>query len=55
MHSSMRLARHVFSFESRGDVALNGKGGQHPVHCLLGPLDIPREARGLERWVLAHL
>jgi predicted ATPase/class 3 adenylate cyclase len=46
--TTYRLARHVFSFESRGDVAFKGKSGPHPVHCLLGPLDIPREARGLE-------
>src|SRR5205814_8189373 len=43
-----RLARHAFGFESMGEVALKGKSGQHAVHRLIGPLDAPREARGLE-------
>src|SRR5262249_15688293 len=43
-----RLSRHAFGFESMGEVALKGKSGQHPVHRLTGPLDAPREARGLE-------
>ena len=43
-----RLTRHAFGFESMGEVALKGKSGQHPVHRLIGPLDAPREARGLE-------
>ena len=46
--TTYRLARHAFGFESMGEVALKGKSGQHPVHRLIGPLDAPREARGLE-------
>src|SRR5262249_12625896 len=46
--TTSRLARHAFAFESRGEVAFKGKSGQHLVHCLIGPLDAPREARGLE-------
>jgi class 3 adenylate cyclase len=46
--TTYRLARHAFGFEFRGEVALKGKSGQHPVHHLVGPLDAPREARGLE-------
>jgi predicted ATPase/class 3 adenylate cyclase len=46
--ATYRLARHSFGFESMGEVVLKGKSGQHPVHRLIGPLDIPREARGLE-------
>ena len=46
--TTYRLARHAFGFEFRGEVALKGKSGQHPVHRLIGPLDSPREARGLE-------
>jgi len=46
--TTYRLARHAFAFESIGEVALKGKSGQHPVHRLIGPLDAPREARGLE-------
>jgi adenylate cyclase len=46
--TTYRLARHVFGFESVGEVALKGKSGRHPVHRLIGPLEAPREARGLE-------
>lgn len=46
--ATYRLARHVFAFEAMGEVALKGKSGQIPVHRLIGPLDAPREARGLE-------
>ena len=46
--TTYRLARHAFGFESMGEVALKGKSGQHPVHRLIGPLEAPREARGLE-------
>ena len=46
--TTYRLARHAFAFQSRGEVAFKGKSGRHPVHCLIGPLDAPREARGLE-------
>jgi len=43
-----RLTRHAFSYESLGDVALRGKMGSVLVHRLKGPLDTPREARGLD-------
>jgi len=46
--TTYRLARHAFGFESMGEVALKGKSGQHLVHRLIGPLEAPREARGLE-------
>ena len=46
--TTYRLARHAFGFESKGEVSLKGKSGQHPVHRLIGPLEAPREARGLE-------
>jgi predicted ATPase/class 3 adenylate cyclase len=46
--TTCRLARHAFGFESMGEVALKGKSGQHLVHRLIGPLEAPREARGLE-------
>src|SRR5262249_17181059 len=46
--ATYRLARHAFGFELLGEVALKGKSGQYPVHRLIGPLDAPREARGLE-------
>ncbi len=43
-----RLTRHAFSYESLGDVALRGKAGSVLVHRLVGPLEAPRTARGLE-------
>jgi predicted ATPase/class 3 adenylate cyclase len=43
-----RLTRHAFSCESLGDVALRGKAGSVLVHRLVGPLEAPRAARGLE-------
>ena len=43
-----RLTRHAFAYESLGDVALKGKMGSVLVHRLKGPLDTPREARGLD-------
>src|SRR5260221_6588536 len=46
--ATCRLARHAFGFESMGEVALKGKSGQHLVHRLVGRLEAPREARGLE-------
>jgi predicted ATPase/class 3 adenylate cyclase len=46
--TTYRLTRHAFAFESMGEVALRGKSGQHTVYRLTGPLDAPREARGLE-------
>ena len=46
--TTYRLARHGWEFESLGEVALKGKSGRHTVHRLIGPLDTPREARGLE-------
>jgi adenylate cyclase len=46
--ATCRLARHAFGFESMGEVALKGKSGQHLVHRLIGRLEAPREARGLE-------
>ena len=46
--TTYRLARHAFGFEPMGEFALKGKSGRHLVHRLIGPLDAPREARGLE-------
>lgn len=46
--TTYRLARHAFAFQSMGEVAFKGKSGLYPVHRLIGPLDAPREARGLE-------
>ena len=43
-----RLTRHAFAYESLGDVALRGKAGSVLVHRLVGPLEAPRAARGLE-------
>jgi len=43
-----RLTRHAFAYDPLGDIALRGKAGSLLVHRLLGPLDAPREARGLE-------
>lgn len=43
-----RLTRHAFAYDLIGDVALRGKIGSVLVHRLVGPLDAPRAARGLE-------
>jgi predicted ATPase/class 3 adenylate cyclase len=43
-----RLTRHMFSYESLGEVPLKGKTGSVLVHRLKGPLDTPRTARGLD-------
>jgi len=43
-----RLSRHAFSYDSLGDLSFRGKVGSVLVHRLLGPLDAPRAARGLE-------
>ncbi len=43
-----RLTRHAFAYESLGALTLRGKVGNVLVHRLLGPLDEPRAARGLE-------
>jgi len=43
-----RLTRHAFAHESLGDVTLRGKAGSVLVHRLVGPLEAPRAARGLE-------
>src|SRR5689334_2292310 len=43
-----RLTRHAFSYESLGDTALKGKAGSVLIHRLKGPLEVPREARGLD-------
>ncbi len=43
-----RLTRHAFAYDSLGALALRGKVGAVLVHRLLGPLDEPRPARGLE-------
>ena len=45
---TFRLTRHAFAYESLGDVALKGKMGSVRVHRLKGPLEVPREARGLD-------
>ena len=45
---TFRLTRHAFAYESLGDVALKGKMGSVLVHRLKGPLEVPREARGLD-------
>lgn len=43
-----RLTRHAFAYDSLGDQALRGKVGSIPVHRLVGVLEAPRTARGLE-------
>jgi adenylate cyclase len=43
-----RLTRHAFSYDSLGDQALRGKVGSIQVHRVVGPLEAPRAARGLE-------
>ncbi|MBV8662706.1 MAG: zinc ribbon domain-containing protein, partial [Hyphomicrobiales bacterium] len=43
-----RLTRHAFAYDSLGAVALRGKAGAVLVHRLVGPLEEPRPARGLE-------
>lgn len=43
-----RLTRHAFNFEDLGSQALRGKAGQVEVYRLIGPMDSPHAARGLE-------
>ena len=43
-----RLTRHAFAYEALGEASLRGKAGSVMVHRLLGPLEKPRAARGLE-------
>jgi adenylate cyclase len=46
--TTYRLTRHTFGFEALGETTLKGKSGSVPIHRLIGPLETPREARGLE-------
>ena len=48
-----RLTRHAFAYEPLGEVVLRGRVGQRRVDRLKGPLDAPREARGLEAFGLS--
>ncbi|HLJ71144.1 MAG TPA: adenylate/guanylate cyclase domain-containing protein, partial [Roseiarcus sp.] len=43
-----RLTRHAFAYEALGEASLRGKTGSVLVHRLIGPLEKPRAARGLE-------
>ena len=47
-HATYRLTQHAFAFEPLGDLALKGKTDPFPVYRLLGVLEAPRSARGLE-------
>jgi adenylate cyclase len=48
-----RLTRHAFAYESLGALTLRGKVGAVLAHRVLGPLEEPRAARGLEALGLA--
>ena len=43
-----RLTRHAFGFRIPGRGRAQGQERQHPGAPLMGPLEAPREARGLE-------
>lgn len=43
-----RLTRHAFAFDNLGSLALRGKTGNVQVHRLLGRMETPHAARGLE-------
>jgi adenylate cyclase len=43
-----RLTRHAFAYETLGAVGLRGKTGSLQVHRILGALEAPRPARGLD-------
>ncbi|MCA1491997.1 AAA family ATPase [Sinorhizobium alkalisoli] len=43
-----KLTRHAFAYETLGAVGLRGKTGSLQVHRVLGALEVPRPARGLE-------
>ena len=46
--STCALTRHAFHFESLGEASIRGRTGSLIVHRLVGPLEVPRPARGLE-------
>ena len=46
------LTKHLFAFESLGALTVKGKAEAVAVHRLLGTLDRPRSARGLETYGL---
>jgi predicted ATPase/class 3 adenylate cyclase len=46
--STCALTRHAFRFESLGEASVRGRAGGVVVHRLVGPLETPRPARGLE-------
>ncbi len=43
-----RLTLHAFAFDNLGSLALRGKTGNVQVHRLLGRMETPHTARGLE-------
>jgi len=49
---TQRLTRHAFSFDSLGSQALRGKSGNVHIHRLVGPLEAPHAARGLQSFGL---
>src|ERR671937_808165 len=46
--ATQRLARHAFDFEALGELSLKGKAEPLAAYRVLGRLDTPRPARGLE-------
>ena len=46
--STCALTRHAFRFESLGETSIPGRARGVVVHRLAGPLETPRQARGLE-------
>jgi adenylate cyclase len=46
--STSALTQHAFRFESLGEASIRGRAGSLMVHRLVGPLEVPRPARGLE-------
>ncbi len=48
-----RLAQHAFAFEALGALAVKGKSDRVPAYQVVGLLDAPRSARGLEAHGLA--
>jgi predicted ATPase/class 3 adenylate cyclase len=46
--STCALARHAFRFESLGEASIRGRTGSMAVHRLVGPLEVPQPARGLD-------
>jgi adenylate cyclase len=46
--ATYRMTQHGFAFEPLGELAVKGKADPLPVYRVLGALDTPRPARGLE-------